>query len=215
MHINSKLQSTHRQYHLASLDKQDLTRDPMDLFRKWFDLAVKKGLLTPDAANLATASKSGTPSSRIVLIKSIDQNKFTFFSSYASQKAKQLQDNPRAELVFYWPSLERQVRISGMVKKLSKQASSEYFHSRPRGSQLAAWTSNQSKPIASRKLLEKTYAHYEKEFKDQEIPLPPNWGGYALQPRQYEFWQGRPNRLNDRFLYKLSKGKWSTQRLQP
>jgi len=164
---------------------------------------------------LATAGKAGRPSARIVLLKGVDERGFIFYTNYESRKGRELAENANAALAFYWPELERQVRASGTVSKLSREESDKYFQSRPRGHQLGAWVSTQSDVIANRGVLEKRLQQFEKRYPDT-VPLPPFWGGYILSPTEIEFWQGRPNRLHDRFRYtKQANGNWLIERLAP
>lgn len=164
---------------------------------------------------LATAASDGTPSARVVLLKGLSENGFVFYTNYESPKGKELAANPKAALVFYWPELERQVRVAGRVERVSREQSAAYFHSRPRGSQLGAWASRQSEIIPGREPLEDRLRALQAEYPG-EVPLPPFWGGFRLLPRQIEFWQGRPNRLHDRLLYSLQQdGSWRRERLSP
>lgn len=208
-----------REYSVGELTHKNLDSNPLKQFQKWFKVAERKNIHTPNAATFATASKIGKPSARIVLIKSSGEKGFDFFTNYDSNKAKDLKTNPQAELVFYWPELERQIRIFGKVTKLSKKESEAYFKTRPRGAQLAAWASEQSQATPSRQSLLKVQGAYNLKFSDQLIPKPPRWGGYLLKPQSYEFWQGRPDRLNDRFLYRKGRNKltslWTITQLQP
>ena len=205
-----------KEYTLAGLTESDLEPNPIDQFKKWFIQAVDTNLPEPTAMTLATATKAGKPSARIVLLKKFDKRGFVFFSNYSSRKGRELSDNPVAALVFHWVGLERQVRIIGSVTKVSRAESVEYFRTRPVGSQLAAWASMQSKVISSRKELEKRVDELMIEYKKEEVPLPPNWGGYRILPTEFEFWQGRPSRLHDRLRYSLKKNKtWKIERLSP
>ena len=166
--------------------------------------------------SLATATPDGKPSARIVLLKGVDKQGFSFFTNYESAKGHQLEANPQAALAFYWVKLERQVRISGPVERTSREDSAAYFHSRPPGSRLGAWASKQSEVIDSRKILDARLAQMVERFEGEEIPLPPHWGGYRVMPEEMEFWQGRPNRLHDRFRYSLrGDGTWQIDRLAP
>jgi len=168
------------------------------------------------ATCLATATPEGKPSVRIVLLKGIERRGFSFFTNYDSEKARHLEANPRAALAFYWVKLERQVRISGSVERTSREDSAAYFHSRPSGSRLGAWASKQSEVIDSRRILDARLAQMAERFEGGEIPLPPHWGGYRVKPEQMEFWQGRPNRLHDRFRYtRRTDGAWQIDRLAP
>ena len=165
---------------------------------------------------LATASKHGVPSARIVLLKAFDEHGFTFFTNYNSPKGRDLEENPRASLVLFWAPLERQIRISGRVGQVSREISAEYFHHRPVGSQLGAWASRQSEVLANREDLEKHLAEVSRQYEGQTVPLPPYWGGYRVSPEVVEFWQGRPSRLHDRFRYTyVSDDEWKIERLSP
>jgi pyridoxamine 5'-phosphate oxidase len=164
---------------------------------------------------LATATADGAPSARMVLLKGADEDGFVFFTGYGSRKAEELAANPRAALVFYWQPLGRQVRVEGPVERVSKEESAEYFATRPRGSQLAAWTSRQSRPLGDRAELERRYADVEREHEGREVPLPPHWGGFRLRPDAIEFWEHRDNRLHDRFRYTRAREGWDAARLWP
>ncbi|QDU32379.1 Pyridoxine/pyridoxamine 5'-phosphate oxidase [Poriferisphaera corsica] len=208
-----------RDFDMGSLRKRDANADPIEQFRKWFDeaLTANKGeWFEPNAMTLATVDPSGMPDARIVLMKSFDQRGFVFYTNYRSTKGQQLEEHPYATLVFYWPALERQVKILGGVSKVSEEQSDEYFLSRPKGSQLGAMASEQSKPIANRKVLESELETLEDLFADREIERPEEWGGYCVKPVKIEFWQGRTNRLHDRLLYSQDEqGAWSIQRISP
>ncbi|MGA7160252.1 MAG: pyridoxamine 5'-phosphate oxidase [Bacteroidota bacterium] len=205
-----------KEYTLAGLKEDELELNPFDQFRKWFTEAIDAKIPEPTAMTLATATKTGKPSARIVLLKKIDERGFVFFSNYKSRKGRELSANPNAAVVFHWVGLERQVRIIGTVTKVLKAESEEYFRTRPIGSRLAAWASNQSDIIKSREVLEKRVDELVIEFRKGEIPLPRNWGGYRVTPSEFEFWQGRPNRLHDRFRYLLEEKKtWKLDRLSP
>lgn len=204
-------------YTLAGLTKADLDSSPIQQFNLWFEQALAAGLVEPNAMTLATASPEGKPSARIVLLKGVSESGFVFYTNYESHKGQQLIANPYAALVFLWDKLERQIRIEGQVEKLSSDESAEYFHSRPKASQLGAWTSDQSRVIASREVLEQKLANLEAQYPDDAtIPLPEHWGGFRVVPHRLEFWQGRPSRLHDRLVYDLqTDGTWSIQRLAP
>jgi pyridoxamine 5'-phosphate oxidase len=228
-----------REYGFGGLNRQALDPDALRQFSTWFDqaAAARRGgrwrqigialfklwhaLLghAPMDANamvLATASKDGLPTARTVLLKGVEERGFIFFTNYESRKGRELAENPNAALVFYWADLERQVCILGTVKKLSATESEAYFISRPKGSRLAAWASNQSSVVADRKALERQWREMEARFPGEDVPCPPNWGGYVLQPERVEFWQGRPNRLHDRFRYtRQADNSWIIERLSP
>jgi pyridoxamine 5'-phosphate oxidase len=198
------------------LRRSDLNRDPIKQFGNWFTAAIEAGIRDVNAMSLATAGRNGRPSVRIVLLKSFDQEGFVFFTNYESEKGKQLDANPHAALGFYWIELDRQIRISGHVQKTSREESQSYFHSRPMGSQLSAWASRQTEVIDGRRVLEARMAEMTERFRHKAVPLPPHWGGYRLRPDRIEFWQGRPNRLHDRFRYtRQTDGSWNIDRLAP
>jgi len=198
------------------LRRSDLNPDPIKQFASWFTAAIEAGIRDVNAMSLATASRDGRPSVRIVLLKTFDQDGFVFFTNYESEKGKQLEANPYAALAFYWIELDRQIRVSGMVKKTSREESQSYFHSRPVGSQLSAWASRQSEVLDGRRMLDARMAEVSERFVDKPVPLPPHWGGYRLKPEGMEFWQGRANRLHDRFRYtRQASGNWLIERLAP
>ena len=204
-----------RSYTLAGLRRADLNPDPIAQFSKWLQQAIDAQLLEPTAMTLATAGKAGRPSARIVLLKGVDERGLIFYTNYESRKGRELAENSNAALAFYWPELERQVRANGTVSKLSRDESDKYFQSRPRGHQLGAWVSTQSDVIANRGVLEERLEQFEKRYPDT-VPLPPFWGGYILSPTEIEFWQGRPNRLHDRFRYSRQRDdRWLIERLAP
>jgi pyridoxamine 5'-phosphate oxidase len=190
-------------------------RDPYVLFRKWFADAVNAGTKLPEAMALATASRTGVPSVRIVLNRGLDRRGFAFFTNYHSRKAVDLLSNPRAALVFHWPLVDRQVRAEGRVRKLTRAESDRYFQSRPRESRLSAWISPQSEEIPDRAFLEDAYARAEARYAGKPIPRPPFWGGFRLVPDQIEFWQGQPYRLHDRLSYRKTARGWKAVRLAP
>ena len=194
---------------------ENFNSDPFTQFRSWFDDAEKSGHYQPDAITLATASKLGRPTARMVLFKSLTNNAFVFFTNYESQKAADLAENPQAALVFYWSKLYRQIRVEGSVSRISRSDSEKYFLSRPRGSQLAAWASQQSHTLKSRAELLAKYDELEKQYASQAIPCPPFWGGYALAPDKIEFWAGQENRLHHRVSYSLNGSAWESQILAP
>jgi pyridoxamine 5'-phosphate oxidase len=200
---------------LKGLSAETAGPDPFALFGRWFEDAQRSGIYLPDAMTLATASKDGRPSARLMLLKGFDERGFRFFTNYGSRKAGDLTDNPRAALVFHWSRLQRQVRVEGRVEKLPEQESREYFATRPRGSQLGAWASDQSSPIDDRHHLKESFREHEARFKGADVPLPPFWGGYRVVPEAIEFWQGRANRLHDRLRYTLGDDGWTVARLSP
>ena len=205
-----------REYTKGGLRRTDLDPNPVAQFQKWFEQALTAQLLEPSAMTLATVDKDGHPSARIVLLKGADERGFTFFTNYESRKGRELAANPSAALVLYWAELERQVCIAGNVIKTSRAESEKYFGLRPRGSQLGACVSKQSSVVPDEDFLEKRLREVESQFANREVETPPYWGGYILAPVRIEFWQGRPNRLHDRFEYlKQSDGSWRIARLSP
>jgi pyridoxamine 5'-phosphate oxidase len=203
-------------YGRAQLDEADVAPDPIDQFTRWFEDARAAGVPEANAMTLATTDPSGTPSARIVLLKSFDSRGFSFYTNYDSRKGRELAANPRAALCFFWQPLERQVRIEGVVERVDRAESEAYFHGRPRQAQIGAWVSQQSRPITSRAELERLEAELQKRFGDGPVPLPEYWGGFRVVPHAIEFWQGRPSRLHDRLLYTRSQsGAWTIQRLSP
>ncbi len=193
----------------------DLQAEPVEMFRRWFALAKRARLHQPHAFCIATATPEGAPSSRMVLLKGFDERGFVFYTHYESRKGGEIAANGRAAMLFFWSELHRQVRIEGRLAKVSHEESEAYFHSRPRGSQLGAWASHQSRPLASREELMWREKDFERQYAGQVIPLPPYWGGFRLTPASFEFWQGKAYRLHDRFVYTRSGGAWTTQRLSP
>ena len=205
-----------REYEQDSLLEEEAGLNPFVLFKRWFEESLEAGVPHANAMTLATVSSEGKPSARIVLFKDFGENGFTFFTDYRSTKSEELSGNPHGALVCLWSSLERQIRIEGKTERTSPEVSDTYFQSRPRGAQLAAWTSHQSQVVANREVLEVRMNDLDRRYKDQPIPRPPHWGGYRLIAQMIEFWQGRPNRLNDRLRYQLSgHGSWTRQRLSP
>lgn len=205
-----------KEYSTRGLNESDLAPSPFTQFRRWYEEAVAANVIEPNAMTLATATRDGVPSARTILLKGFDERGFVFYTNYESQKGKELAENPHAALVFYWASFERQIRITGVINKISSEESASYFKSRPQGAQLGAWVSLQSQVIPNREVLEERLTELMNELADTEnIPVPPYWGGYCLAPREIEFWQGRINRLHDRFRYTRLNGDWEIERLSP
>jgi pyridoxamine 5'-phosphate oxidase len=204
-----------RQYARARLDEAYVSPNPVAEFDRWFNQAQEAKVLEPNAMALATATRDGTPSVRLVLLKGYDERGFVFFTDYRSRKGAELEGNPRAALAFYWGELERQVRITGTVERTSAQESEAYFRTRPLGSRLGAWVSHQSRVIPSRAQLESGLREVKKRFPTDDVPLPPHWGGYRLRPEEVEFWQGREDRLHDRIRYVRDGERWRVERLSP
>jgi pyridoxamine 5'-phosphate oxidase len=203
-------------YEFPALDEEDADPNPFKQFEKWFKHAEASVPILPNAMTLATATKAGVPSSRVVLLKDFDEHGFVFYTNYQSQKGLELDENPIATLSFYWAEPARQVRITGTATRTSRSESEAYFQTRPIDSQLGAWASNQSEVIGSRELLERRMEELQKEYEGKRIPLPPYWGGYRVAPFIFEFWQNRPSRLHDRLRYKPSGGgEWVIERLAP
>ena len=209
------LASLRRSYARASLAEGDVAADPIAQFVAWFDDAQAAELREPNAMTLATATPDGAPSARIVLLKGVDARGFVFYTDYRSRKGEELAANPRAALVFHWAELERQVRVTGTVARVSREESEAYYRTRPVGSRIGAWASHQSRPIAGRAELEAREAELARRYADGDVPLPPHWGGYRLAPETVEFWQGRPSRLHDRLRYVRGASGWRVERLSP
>lgn len=204
------------QYNADSIDEKTVDRDPLQLFQRWLDEAKASGIHLAEAMTLATSTPDGKPSARLVLLKEADERGFVFYTNYNSMKARELDSNPQAALVFYWPQLERQVRIEGKVERISADESDEYFKTRPRESQIGALASPQSEVIASRDVLQQKADELEKLYEGRDVSRPEHWGGYRLQPERIEFWKGRPGRLHDRIDYKRqADGSWIVNRLAP
>ncbi|MBN3926125.1 pyridoxamine 5'-phosphate oxidase [Nostoc sp. NMS4] len=205
-----------KDYTLEGLSELEVELNPFIQFKKWFNQALAAQLPEPNAMTIATATPDGKPSARMVLLKDFDERGFTCFTNYNSHKGQELAENPQAALVFWWAELERQVRISGYVEKVSETESDQYFHSRPANSRLGAWVSNQSEVIESREVLERRLQEFQNKYENQEILRPPHWGGLRVIPTEIEFWQGRSSRLHDRLLYsRLDNGTWKIERLSP
>lgn len=209
------IQNLRQDYRAAELSEADIDKNPIAQFAKWFKDALEAKLYEPNVMTLATADLTGKPSSRILLLKGFDEEGFVFFTNYNSKKGKDLQENPQAAMQFFWPELERQVRIEGMVTKATAEASTAYFHSRPKGSQIGASASPQSTVIPNREILEDRVKELTASYQETEVPRPEHWGGYVLKPSHIEFWQGRPSRLHDRITYTSVNGVWTINRLAP
>lgn len=190
-------------------------RDPIDLFGEWYAAARESGIFLPESMALATATSDGAPSVRMVLLKTVDERGFVFYTNYGSRKASDLDTNPQAALCFHWTVLERQVRVEGPVERVSEEESRAYFATRARGSRIGAWASRQSDPLPSRRELEERVRRFEKAYPGVEVPLPPFWGGYLLRPHHIEFWQGKADRLHERLIFRRAADAWETQRLYP
>ena len=204
-----------KEYTRAGLSRSDVDPDPIVQFHEWFEETLAADLHEPNAMILATATQDGRPSARTVLLKGYDQRGFVFYTNYEGRKARELEANPACALLFYWGELERQVRVEGHANRLPDEESDAYFASRPRGSRLGAWASQQSRPVEHRSVLEERIRALEAEYESREVPRPPFWGGYRVYPEVVEFWQGRQNRLHDRLVYHRTRGGWKMERLQP
>ena len=209
------LQKLRKEYTRAGLVESGADPDPIKQFRVWFEDTLAVGLHEPNAMTLATATPDGRPSARVVLLKGYDEKGFVFYTNYEGRKGRELEENPYCALVFYWGELERQVRVEGRAARVSVEESDAYFASRPSGSRLGAWASEQSRPVEDRDVLEKRLRKVEAEHKGREISRPHFWGGYRVEPAAIEFWQGRENRLHDRLAYHRKDDGWLTERLQP
>jgi len=207
--------SLRREYAKEKLDVDTVGKDPVSQFEAWFMEALSANVAEANAMTLSTVTENGRPSSRVVLLKGVENEKFVFFTNYQSNKGRELDANPYCALNFYWAELERQVRIEGRTARISEERSNAYFQSRPRGAQIGAWASPQSSPVISRDLLEQRYMELETRFKEGMIPKPKQWGGYEVEPFLFEFWQGRPNRLHDRILFIKTDNTWQIRRLAP
>ncbi|MSR54572.1 MAG: pyridoxamine 5'-phosphate oxidase [Gemmataceae bacterium] len=203
------------EYSKHGLDESEAGTDPLALFHRWFEQALAAEVPEPNAMTLATCTLDGRPSARIVLLKTCDEHGLSFFTNYESRKGRELANNPRASLVFFWHAVERQVRIEGTVTRVSEAESDEYFATRPINSRLGAWASEQSEVLSGRAELEQQHRELMARFPDGNVPRPPHWGGFRLKPNVWEFWQGRPSRLHDRLRFRLVEDKWLRERLSP
>jgi pyridoxamine 5'-phosphate oxidase len=213
--LDREVAALREEYTRTGLAEADVALDPVIQFRTWFRDALAADLHEPNAMILATATADGKPSARTVLVKGYDERGFVFYTNFEGRKARELETNPQCALLFYWGELERQVRIEGRASRVSGEESDAYFMSRPRGSRLGAWASEQSRPVQGRSVLEERVRALEAEYEGREIPRPPFWGGYRVEPHTIEFWQGRENRLHDRLVYLRNEGGWKIVRLQP
>lgn len=198
-----------------TLSEKDVNPNPILQFEKWFKEAVDAQVNEPNAMTVCTATKDGKPSARILLLRNFNKNGFVYYTNYHSRKGKELAQNPHCALLFFWPELERQVRIEGSIEKQTPEESDMYFNTRPRTSKIGAWSSEQSAVIANREVLDKEYELFSAKFPDEQVPRPPHWGGYVVKPVSIEFWQGRTSRMHDRILYSQINGLWKTERLSP
>lgn len=216
MALTHKLADIRKNYSRQALSEESVSQDPIDQFNAWLEEAIQAEVEEPTAMVLSTVNSDGKPSARVVLLKDVSAHGLSFFTNYDSRKGQELKDNPFASVTFFWPALERQVRIEGKVVMVAPDVSDAYFHSRPKGSQIGAWASPQSQVIQSREVIEKKDKELTTQYATSEqIPRPPHWGGYQLQPERVEFWQGRPNRLHDRIVYEQQDEKWLIRRLAP
>ncbi|MCX6291903.1 MAG: pyridoxamine 5'-phosphate oxidase [Bacteroidetes bacterium] len=214
--VNRIIKSLRNDFEFLTLNQEKVSKNPITQFEQWMENALEVKVQEPNAMTLATVGKNGQPDARIVLLRGVDKNGFSFFTNYKSLKGREIRENKKVCLNFYWPEVARQVRITGIIEKISSRASDEYFQSRPRESQIGAWASEQSAAIENRGVLEKKFVEYEKKFTGKKISRPPHWGGYAVKPAAIEFWQGRASRLHDRILYeKKRNGLWKISRLSP
>lgn len=214
--IEASIKALRKEYTRASFSEEDALENPFEQFRKWFDEAVESKITEANAVHLATATRNGAPSGRMVLLKGFDEQGFKFYTNYESRKGGELAENPRAAMTFFWKELERQIRIEGRVERMTDKESYAYFKTRPRDSQIGAWASPQSQQLKNREKLEDLFETQTRAFEDkQEIELPPFWGGFRLVPERLEFWQGRENRLHDRLQYRREGSAWKISRLAP
>jgi len=215
MSIDAYIHNDRRDFSEHGMEKNDFPSNPYNIFKQWIDEAIAKQLVDANAMVLSTVSLRKKPSSRVVLLRDIQEDGFVFYTNYESDKGKEIEGNNLVALNFFWPQLNKQVRVEGVVKKVSKETSRAYFATRPRKSQLGAWVSNQSKPISSRTILEQRMIELEKEYQGKEVPMPEHWGGYIVRPSVIEFWLGRPSRLHDRIVYTQVDNKWIISTVSP
>ena len=213
--LNEVIARLRRAHADIELSEEEVSGDPLEQFSAWLDAALTAGLILPNAMTLATANSDGRPSARMVLLKGFDERGFVFYTNYESRKATELAANPRAAIVFHWPELERQVRACGSVSAVGRDESEAYWATRPFGTRLGTWASPQSDVIEGRRTLDDALAAVTARFEGNDVPLPPNWGGYVLSPKEIEFWQGRRNRLHDRLRYRRAGREWIIERLAP
>lgn len=211
----SNLYQMRQEYTAGSLNEEEMASDPIQEFGEWMNAAISAGLSEPNAMTVATATPEGKPSARVVLLKEFNNEGFVFFTNYHSRKGKELKSNPFAAVLFDWHDIERQVRIEGMVEKLSEEDSDEYFESRPESAKIGAWASPQSRIIKNREEIEKLQEEIEDQFDELPVHRPGHWGGYLIRPTTIEFWQGRPNRMHDRIVYYKTEEGWTMHRLAP
>ena len=214
--VSNYLNQVRHDFTKQSLDESSVDDNPLEQYAKWFEEAVGAQVLDPKAMVVSTVDKEGKPSSRVLYVRGVKENGFLFYTNYASKKGKELSENPNVAVNIFWPELERQIRMEGVVEKLSADESDAYFASRPRESQIGAWASAQSETIENRETLVTLVNSFTKKFKENDtIPRPPHWGGYFIKANYFEFWQGRPSRLHDRIAFRLVNDKWSKGRLSP
>jgi len=213
--LQNYLNSIRRDFADKPLNQSSVAANPFLQFGVWFEEAVNSQILDPYAMSISTVSKEGQPSTRIVYLRHISEEGLVFYTNYTSHKGENISDNNKIALNFFWGELERQIRVEGLVKKVNTEMSDSYFAKRPRESQIGAWASNQSAVIKNREELEDLVKHYTNKFKDQDVPRPPHWGGYIVEPQVFEFWQGRSSRLHDRLIYARKEDNWNISRLAP
>lgn len=213
--IKNTIQNIRKEFNHEQLDEQQLPSQPFDAFVQWMHEAIEKQIPEANAMVISTISDNFQPSSRIVYLRDYDQDIFTFYTNYNSRKSKEIIQNSKVALLFYWPLLQRQIRIEGIAKKSSYEKSKNYFESRPYENQISAYASNQSEKITSRKELMEKFEHFANQFKTYPVPYPPHWGGWDVHAHYYEFWQGRPSRLHDRIIYEKQDNQWVKSRLSP